>query len=180
VAAGWRRVLVRAEVEGGVTRPRTNETALSRSIQWVCSRCNAPFERYVRPSHRTPKFCSVQCSNAVHNGSPEMRAASSVRIKPRLKHGDTDSPEHCAWKQMKQRCRPGSVWRRWYAARGIVVCDEWRQSYEAFRDHIGPRPSPKHSLDRINNDGNYEPGNVRWATWAEQMLNRRKPRRRAA
>jgi len=57
--------------------------------------------------------------------------------------------------------------------RGISVCDEWRNSFAAFHSYIGDKPTPKHSLDRINNDGNYEPGNVKWSTPKEQANNRR-------
>lgn len=60
-----------------------------------------------------------------------------------------------------------------YGGRGIYVCDAWRDSFETFLRDVGHRPSAKHSLDRINNDGDYEPGNVRWATCKEQRDNTR-------
>ena len=60
-----------------------------------------------------------------------------------------------------------------YGGRGITVHPAWRKSFQAFYDYIGDKPSPIHSLDRIESDGNYEPGNVRWATPLQQNLNQR-------
>lgn len=91
-----------------------------------------------------------------------------------IKHGMAGTPEYRAWQQMRQRCsnRRHVEWRN-YGGRGICVCKEWDQSFQAFYEHVGPRPSSQHSLDRIDNDGNYEPGNVRWATASEQRRNQR-------
>lgn len=76
------------------------------------------------------------------------------------------------WQGMKKRCmNPSSNVFRHYGERGIRVCEEWRISYDAFLADMGERPSPQHSLDRINNEGNYEPSNCRWATRTEQNNN---------
>lgn len=92
-----------------------------------------------------------------------------------LKHGLSRSPEYTCWHQMLQRCNsPKSKAYKYYGARGISVCKRWRDSFEAFYSDMGPRTSDKHSIDRINNDGNYEPGNCRWATAAEQARNQRR------
>jgi hypothetical protein len=91
-----------------------------------------------------------------------------------LTHGLSRTPEYTAWMAMKRRC--GNPGRPDYTGRGIKVCAEWKDSFEAFLEHMGPKPSPSHSLDRINNDGNYEPGNCRWATRSVQNANQR-PRR---
>ena len=98
------------------------------------------------------------------------------------KHMMTGTPEYRAWSNMIQRCHvksnPGY---KNYGGRGIFVCDEWRGDgrgwgFQAFYCHIGPRPSKKHSIDRIDNNRGYEPGNVRWTTQLIQHSNTRKNR----
>lgn len=87
---------------------------------------------------------------------------------------DIDSPEYSAWLEIKRRCyNKNSKSYKNYGAKGIVMCDEWLKDAQAFIDHIGPRPSSNHSVDRYPlRDGNYEPGNVRWATVTQQNFNK--------
>lgn len=89
-------------------------------------------------------------------------------------HGQSHTPEYHAWKAIKRRCNsPTSVPYKWYGARGIKLYGPWNESFEMFFAYVGPRPSNKHSIDRIKNNGNYEPGNVIWRTSKEQCNNRR-------
>ena len=88
-------------------------------------------------------------------------------------HGMTHTPEYRVWQGMKARCynkNDKSYYR--YGGRGITVCDEWKDSFLAFLKDMGKRPSLDHQIDRIDNDGNYEPGNCRWVTPVVNAQNR--------
>lgn len=96
-------------------------------------------------------------------------------------HGQSNrfcTPEYRAWQAIKKRCyNKNEKYYGYYGGRGISVSDRWLGSngFQNFFKDVGPKPQPKnlYSLDRIDNDGNYEPGNVRWATRSEQSKNRR-------
>lgn len=89
-------------------------------------------------------------------------------------HGGWKSTEYTVWSGMKQRCHnPQCAHYFRYGGRGIKVCQRWKKSFAGFLQDVGPRPSREHSLDRIDNDGDYEPTNCRWATKDEQGLNKR-------
>lgn len=93
-------------------------------------------------------------------------------------HGDTESTEYKSWCGMIERCyNPNHKKFYLWGGRGISVCGRWRHSYENFLADVGRKPSPSHSIDRYpNTDGNYEPGNTRWANPKEQARNRRRQR----
>jgi len=100
-----------------------------------------------------------------------------VTITRRTSHGHTrngiKSKSYKTWESMLERCyNPNNKQFKDWGGRGITVCNRWRHSFENFYADMGEKPVGK-LLDRINNDGNYEPGNCRWATWKQSGGNRR-------
>ncbi|KIL42064.1 hypothetical protein SD70_02450 [Gordoniibacillus kamchatkensis] len=92
------------------------------------------------------------------------------------KHGlsKENRAEYATWIRMKERCFNKNNHRfKEYGARGITVCDRWKESFENFLQDMGKKPSSKHSIDRKNNDGNYEPSNCKWSIQTEQTRNQR-------
>lgn len=109
-----------------------------------------------------------RCSACGAARSHAARAESGRHIK----HGMTGTAEYAAWSHMKQRCHnPATKFYHRYGGRGIEVCAEWRDDFDAFFAHVGLKPTAAHTLDRIDNSRGYEPGNVRWATRQEQQNN---------
>jgi hypothetical protein len=93
------------------------------------------------------------------------------------RHGMYGTPEYAAWTSIRQRCEnPRARSFPNYGARGIRVCPRWRASFEAFLADMGRRPTPRHSVDRIDNGSDYTPDNCRWATPTEQQRNKRTTR----
>lgn len=119
---------------------------------------------------------SLRSGNTTSCGCAQREGATS-RCLSRTKHGHSrrsgESPEYVVWQNMLRRCRDPNN-KRWarYGGRGISVHAAWVASFAAFLRDVGPRPSPAHTLDRVNNDGNYEPGNVRWTTCDKQAGNK--------
>ena len=114
---------------------------------------------------------------------PEMTPAALYRarrisefVARNTTHGLHKTRENAIWREMKQRCsNPKHKKYPQYGGRGIKVCPEW-ESFERFYADMGPRPSDSHSIDRIDNDGDYELANCRWSTRSEQQRNKRNNR----
>jgi len=133
-------------------------------------------------------ICQCDCGRQVKVLAAELRRRTRSCLacsKPSLKHGKRSWPEYSVWRGLLFRCgnpRAGSYPN--YGGRGITVCNRWlfgengKHPFECFLEDMGRRPDPSLSIDRINNDGNYEPGNCRWATCSEQARNQRRQSKR--
>lgn len=140
----------------------------------------------IRPVGKCPSTratiweCRCDCGNLKNVSSGSLTSGNTKSCgcygKSRLiTHGATGETEYAAWAAAKNRCtREKDANFHNYGGRGIAMWEGWINNYQAFIDHIGKKPTPKHSLDRINNERGYEPGNVRWATMKEQSNNVRR------
>jgi hypothetical protein len=100
-----------------------------------------------------------------------------VKRHPNYRHGSEENPEYQSWRHMIQRCNnPNDIGFKYYGGRGIKVCEKWRGSFESFLSDMGRKPDGA-TIERINNDGDYEPSNCRWVSNFDQQSNRRNNRK---
>ncbi len=130
-----------------------------RKVRWLC-RCDCGKETLVKTDRL----------NSGHTRSCGCLISDKLAARNRT-HGKCDTPEWSIWIGMLSRCRGCSPN---YGGRGITVCERWRSSFENFLADMGPRPTRRHSIDRIDVNGNYEPSNCRWATMVQQNRNTRR------
>jgi hypothetical protein len=125
-------------------------------------------------------WCVCDCGKRVEVAGFQLRHAHTkscgclqraVIAEARRSHSMSRTPEYGAWARMNRRCRPGGPDDHLYYGKGIRVCDRWRGSFLNFLADMGPRPSPRHSIDRIDGSGDYEPSNCRWALPVVQANN---------
>jgi len=134
--------------------------------------------------HNTLWLCRCECGQEKRVHGPCLKSGNTISCgcvmrekvaKRSSTHGCARvgrlTPEFRTWVSMRFRCR--DTRHANYGGRGIRVCDRWDQSFEAFLQDMGPRPSDQHSLDRIDVNGDYEPHNCRWATVKQQLRNKR-------
>lgn len=139
------------------------QTCRPSSLRWLCQ-CKCGTTKEVL-SYSLKKGLSQSCGCL----SKELTRQRGI------KHGMTRTPEYHAWRNMKYRCcNPNHPEYKRYGARGILVCERWMNSFQDFIDDMGARPGDQYSIDRVDNNGNYEPGNCRWTTLKQQNRNTRK------
>lgn len=125
-------------------------------------------------TEKSVRLAGLKAGQSKSCGCLRVERAVPAMSSSRTKHSMCGTPEYAAWAHMIQRCHnPKDKSYPNYGGRGIEVYQEWRESFASFLAHIGKKPSQSHTLERVNSNKGYEPGNVRWATRNEQASNKR-------
>lgn len=133
---------------------------------WLCQ-CDCGNQKTIRTAHLL-RGLTISCGCRKKEGSGIKHGLTRNRYRP---------PEYIVWAGMKNRClNEKSAAYKEYGGRGITVCERWRESFEAFLSDMGPRPSLKHTIERLDNNTGYEPSNCVWAVMKTQARNRRNSR----
>lgn len=146
------------------------------SKRCMCCKEQKPVDQFYRDRSRKDGL-SNGCKSCLLEKRAQYREGHREQLKLRARNDRRRVPERGCWQAMKHRCyNPRATYYAEYGGRGIRVCQRWLDSFDAFLADMGPRPSLAHTVDRIDANGNYEPGNCRWATATEQARNTRSNR----